>query len=141
MTPARIQKSPALSNKISEMRLKLSPLVRITTGHVHPSFPKTLLHYWLLMDSQLDDLALFYHQRPEADGPEAGVKSRWASQYPKEMGWREGMGLEEKRRRWGKFIGLRGCETPKTERESRDLEDFMMMQVKIGRASCRERVF
>ena len=41
--------------------------------------------------------------------------------------------MEEKRRRWGKFIGLRGCETPKTERESRDWEDFMMMQVRKGR--------
>lgn len=36
------------------------------------------------------------------------------------MGWRQGLTLEEKRRKMGKFIGLRGCETPvviKTEEE------------------------
>lgn len=33
------------------------------------------------------------------------------------------------RRRWGKSIGLRRCETPKTERGERNWEEVMMMQV------------
>jgi hypothetical protein len=36
------------------------------------------------------------------------------------MTWRAGLTLEEKRRKLGKFIGLRGCDTPmavKTEEE------------------------
>lgn len=116
--------SATISAKISEMRLKLSPLVRITTGLVHPSFPKTLLHYWLLTDTELDELAEFYHQRE---------RSRWTDQYPKVMGWREGLGLEEKRRRWGNFIGLRGVETPATEGESVDWEEMIMRSVRKGR--------
>lgn len=124
MTLDRIAKSSALTTKLSEMRLKLSPLVRITTGAVHAAFPKTLLHYWLLTESELDGLADFYHQKEWC---------RWTDQYPKAMGWREGMGLEEKRRRWGKFIGLRGCETPKSENESMDWETLMMQRVREGR--------
>lgn len=100
---SRISNNPALSSKIAEMRLRLSPLVRITTGTVHPAFPLTVLHYWLLVESDLDDLAHFYHQR---------TPSVWTTQYPQIMGWRANLTLEEKRRKWGKFIGLRGCTTP-----------------------------
>lgn len=100
---SRISNNPALSSKIAEMRLRLSPLVRITTGTVHPAFPPTVLHYWLLVESDLDDLAHFYHQR---------TPSVWTNQYPQIMGWRGHLTLEEKRRKWGKFIGLRGCVTP-----------------------------
>lgn len=40
--------------------------------------------------------------------------------YPKPMNWRNGLTLEEKRKKLGKFIGLRGCDTPlvvKTEEQ------------------------
>lgn len=77
----------------------------------------------------MDELAEFYHQKPASDGSSA----RWMGQYPKVMGWREGMGLEEKRRRWGKFIGLRGCETPRSEKESMDWETLMMQKIRKGR--------
>ena len=110
--------------KMAEMKKTLSPLVSITTGAVHPSFPKTLLHYWLLTDSELDALAAFYHQ---------SSTSRWTNEYPKVMGWREGMGIDEKRRRWGKFMGLRGCETPTNELGIRGWEETMMMQIRKGR--------
>lgn len=116
--------SPRLRAKMAEMRKTLSPLVSITTGQVHEAFPKTLLHYWLLTHSELDALAAFYHQ---------STPSRWTNEYPKVMGWREGMGIEEKRRRWGMFMGLRGCETPTRERSVRDWEETMMMQIRKGR--------
>ncbi|RDA83572.1 hypothetical protein CP532_4762 [Ophiocordyceps camponoti-leonardi (nom. inval.)] len=84
------------------MALLLSPLVQLTTGAVHPHFPRTVLHFWLLTDAQLESLASFYHQR---------TPSPWSAQYPCPVAWRSDLPLEEKRRRMGKFIGLRGCDT------------------------------
>jgi hypothetical protein len=92
-----------LGKKIREMALPLAPLVQLTTGQIHPSFPSTLLNFWLLTDSELESLAHFYHQR---------TPCRWTFQYPCPVTWDPSLGLEEKRRRIGKFIGLRGCETP-----------------------------
>jgi hypothetical protein len=110
--------NPGLSAKIAQMALPLSPLVQITTGAIHPSFPSTLLAYWCLTSDQLDSLAHFYHQR---------TPSQWTSQYPKTMGWRRGLTLGEKRRKFGKFIGLRGCETPRTP------------EGRVGRRGSRDR--
>ena len=62
-----------------------------------------ILNFWLLTDDQLEDLAHFYHQR--TPGP-------WTRHYPCPVPWSSSMGLEDKRRRIGRFIGLRGCETP-----------------------------
>jgi hypothetical protein len=33
-------------------------------------------------------------------------------QYPCPVSWPPGLSIEEKRRKLGRFIGLRGCETP-----------------------------
>jgi hypothetical protein len=66
-----------------------------------------MLHYWLLSESDLDNLARFYHQV---------TPSIWTDQYPEKMRWRADLTLNEKRREWGKFIGLRGCESPKVTR-------------------------
>ncbi len=87
------------------MSLRLAPLVRLTTGEVHPVFPSTLLNYWLLTSEQCDELAHFYHQRSP---------SIWTQHYPCPVfrEWRSDATLEEKRRRIGRFIGLRGCESP-----------------------------
>jgi len=85
------------------MSLKLAPLVQLTTGLVHPNFPRTLLAFWLLTEDQLDDLAHFYHQRTPCE---------WTQHYPCPVSWPPGLTLEEKRRKLGKFIGLRGCDTP-----------------------------
>jgi hypothetical protein len=85
------------------MALNLCPLVQLTTGQVHPSFPRTVLQYWLLTDTQLDELAHFYHQRTPCP---------LKFQYPCPITWHPDLPLEEKRRKMGKFIGLRGCESP-----------------------------
>ncbi|TDZ13046.1 hypothetical protein C8034_v005220 [Colletotrichum sidae] len=99
----RASRNAAFQEKIRQMRLPLAPLVQISTGAVHPSFPATLLNFWLLTEAQLDDLARFYHQRSP---------SPWSGQYPCPIQWRSGLTLEEKRRKIGKFIGLRGCDSP-----------------------------
>jgi hypothetical protein len=85
------------------MSLQLAPLVQLTTGAIHPSFPRTLLAFWLLTDAELDSLAHFYHQR---------TPCVWTLQYPCPVSWPPGLSIEEKRRKLGRFIGLRGCETP-----------------------------
>lgn len=96
---------PAFSQKLTQLRLPLAPLVRLTTGTVHPRFPSTLLHFWLLTDAELDSLATFYHQRAPT--------SAWTTRYPCPVSWpRTGLGIEDKRRKMGRFIGLRGCESP-----------------------------
>jgi hypothetical protein len=107
----RVAKNPELALKLQHMALPLSPLVQLGTGAVHPCFPMTVLNFWLLTDTQLEALAHFYHQR--TPGP-------LSSFYPCPVDWRSDLPLEEKRRKMGKFIGLRGCETPtlnKTEEE------------------------
>lgn len=91
------------------MALPLSPLVQLTTGAVHPDFPSNVLQFWLLTDAQLEALAAFYHQTVPAG---ARAPSPWAAQYPCPVRWRSDASLESKRRRMGRFIGLRGCETP-----------------------------
>lgn len=107
----RLAKNPSLQRKLEQMALPLAPLVQLTTGAVHPSFPTTVLNFWLLTDEQLESLAHFYHQR---------TPSPWTSQYPCPIEWHSNLTLEEKRRKIGKFIGLRGCESPillKTEED------------------------
>ncbi|SPQ19409.1 153539dd-a6df-4d82-8931-23e958d66717 [Thermothielavioides terrestris] len=99
----RAVKNPAFEAKLAQMSLQLAPLVQLTTGQVHPAFPRTLLAFWLLTDEQLESLAHFYHQR---------TPCRWTRHYPCPVAWPPGMTLEEKRRKLGRFIGLRGCETP-----------------------------
>lgn len=92
----------------------------------------TLLQYHLLTHEQLDSLARWYHQvEPAVDETfmyPAWIPA-WTSLYPNVGGGGvaanvilENSGrnasvetevdLETKRRRWGRFIGLRGCESP-----------------------------
>ncbi|KAJ4394743.1 hypothetical protein N0V93_003962 [Gnomoniopsis smithogilvyi] len=103
----RTTRNKALDKKIQQMALPLAPLVQLTSGHVHPAFPSTLLSFWLLTSEQLDELAQFYHQRSPC---------QWTRHYPCPISWAEGLTVEEKRRKIGKFIGLRGvtiqCDTP-----------------------------
>lgn len=104
-------RNPALAAKIAQMRLPLSPLVRLDDGRMHPWFPTSVLRYWLLTDEQCEALASFYHQR--SPGP-------WSMHYPCPIKWNSHCSLEEKRRRIGQFIGLQGCDSPiklKTEEE------------------------
>ncbi|CAG8952606.1 hypothetical protein HYFRA_00009712 [Hymenoscyphus fraxineus] len=95
--------NPLLTQKVQQMAIPLRPLVSLTDGTPHPAFPYTLLSYWLLTSAQLDDLAHFYHQR---------TPCVWTERYPCPVVWRTDASMEEKRRRIGRFIGLRGCESP-----------------------------
>jgi hypothetical protein len=113
MLSKHTQRSPALQAKICQMALPLAPLVRLTTGDIHPYFPSTLLNFWLLTSDQLDELAHFYHQR---------TPSVWSAHYPCPVVWGSGLTLEEKRRKIGRFIGLSGCESP-VKTESQILEE------------------
>ncbi|KAK3299013.1 uncharacterized protein B0H64DRAFT_386880 [Chaetomium fimeti] len=113
------------------MSLQLAPLVQLTTGTIHPAFPRTLLAFWLLTDDQLDALAHFYHQR---------TPCRWTRQYPCPVAWPPGLGLEEKRRKLGRFIGLRGCETPIGELIERGVVEVLgRTEAEILEAARRER--
>ncbi|CAN8099298.1 unnamed protein product [Discula destructiva] len=99
----RTKRNEDLEKKIRQMALPLAPLVQLTSGHTHPAFPSTLLNFWLLTSEQLDELATFYHQRWPCE---------FTRHYPCPITWCEDLSLEEKRRKIGKFIGLRGCDTP-----------------------------
>ncbi|MCJ1287465.1 hypothetical protein MMC26_006817 [Xylographa opegraphella] len=106
--------SRSFSDRIARLRLPLAPLLSITTGIAHPAFPPTLLHYHLLTEAALDELAHHYHQRtPELASfmYPAPVVNRWDCAAD----------IECKRRWWGRFVGLRGCESPvEGASESRD---------------------
>lgn len=111
MFATRRTQNPGLQAKISQLVLPLAPLVQLTSGQVHPSFPITLLHYHLLTDVELEELAHFYHQR---------TPCALTGHYPKPMNWRAGLTVNEKKRKWGRFMGLKGCESPvllKTEEQ------------------------
>ncbi|KAG0651019.1 hypothetical protein D0Z07_2714 [Hyphodiscus hymeniophilus] len=124
---AHRHQNAALQAKIAQMALPLAPLVRITSGEVHPSFPATLLNFWVLTSAQLDDLAHFYHQR---------TPSEMSMHYPCPVIWEKGLSLEDKRRKIGRFIGLRGCESPvKTD------EQIMRVVRERGRVEEEEELF
>ena len=53
------------------------------------------------------------------------------------MGWRQDLTLEEKRRKMGKFIGLRGCETPITIKT----EEEIIAECRRARESQEEEMF
>ncbi|ETN42901.1 uncharacterized protein HMPREF1541_02059 [Cyphellophora europaea CBS 101466] len=117
----------AYHSVITHLSTTLVPLISVSTGLPHPEFPRSLLQYHLLTHAQLDSLARWYHQT------EPATAESW--QYPAiippftsaalSMALGDGanssafdnVSLETKRRRWGRFIGLRGCESPTEEGE------------------------
>lgn len=92
-------KNPALARKLEQMARRLLPLVELDQGRTHPSFPQTVLSFWLLTDEQLESLAHFYHQK---------IPNQYTDLYPCKITWRHNMSLEEKHHEMGKFIGLPG---------------------------------
>ena len=133
----RHPRNTAFHAKLAQMRIRLSPIVQISTGAVHPAFPRTILNFWLLTERQLDELAEFYHQR---------FPSELTMAYPCPVEWpATGLTIADKRRKMGRFIGLRGCETPvimKTEdeimeevRRNAALEEEQRLRGKLGRGS------
>ncbi|TVY49307.1 hypothetical protein LOCC1_G000706 [Lachnellula occidentalis] len=107
------RRNPALEAKIAQMARTLCPLVRVTDGAHHHAFPLTILNFHLLTSQQCDDLAHHFHQRTPSD---------WTCLYPIRIEWRNDATLDEKRRRIGRFIGLRGCESPLVVRSEEDIE-------------------
>jgi len=138
---------PTRKRTLHHLRRPLAPLVSITTGTSHPSFPPTLLHYHLLTAAELDTLAHYYHQRTPSEhsfGYPLPVLGRWhaassptstSSPYTSTFAGsspsateqallqqvetivsdgveRDEKQTEAKRRRFGRFCGLRGCESP-----------------------------
>ncbi|KAJ1331145.1 pre-mRNA-splicing helicase BRR2 [Microdochium nivale] len=99
----RRAQSPHFRPYLRHLALKLSPLVQVSTGVAHDDFPTTMLAYRLLNEAQLDDLAHFYHQRSV---------TRWSRMYPRPVSWTGDLTIEGKRRKFGRFIGLQGCESP-----------------------------
>lgn len=124
----RSQKQAHLQALLAHLAHPLVALVSVSSGKPHPDFPRTLLSYHLLTHEQLDNLARHYHQTVDAG------EARWM--YPAPIGWgkvwcgsqasqnsscnatekRHLVNLETKRRRWGRFIGLKGCESPTEDR-------------------------
>jgi hypothetical protein len=115
----------AYREAISHLHTPLVPLISVATGFPHPEFPRSLLQYHLLTHAQLDSLARWYHQtEPPTD--ESWQYPAWIPPYTSRAVRQSGIAvarmevsLTTKRRRWGRFIGLRGCESPTGEdRES-----------------------
>ncbi|KAI4262471.1 MAG: hypothetical protein L6R42_002353 [Xanthoria sp. 1 TBL-2021] len=155
--------------KITHLSTPLAPLLSITSGTIHRSFPPTILHYHLLTSAQLEDLAHHYHQRtPSAAslfypnpvvgrwnvssstsrGGTAGNVGGNRGRDVRVLGQMEGgggnrlAGLEERRRRFGRFMGLRGCESPNDnggggngahEREQRAMEMWVAEEMRRRR--------
>ncbi|RAL09258.1 uncharacterized protein BO97DRAFT_458412 [Aspergillus homomorphus CBS 101889] len=105
--------TPTLEAITTHLRTKLYPLVSSTTGHEHPAFPRTLLAFHCLTHAQLDALARHFHQVY----PPVAATGFYPITVPPWVGTDRSSGrgnvdLETKRRRFGRFIGLRGCESP-----------------------------
>ncbi|KIX93500.1 uncharacterized protein Z520_10678 [Fonsecaea multimorphosa CBS 102226] len=110
-------------SSVEHLRAPLVPLISVTTGLPHPEFPTSLLQYHLLTHEQLDSLARWYHQvTPPVEETfqyPAWIPA-WTSLYRPRSQTSNTDGemtvdLETKKRRWGRFIGLRGCESPTDE--------------------------
>ena len=126
--------SSEFSSRLQHLRTTLRPLISITTGRPHPLFPASLLHYHLLTATDLDELAHYYHQRTPSEfsfGYPLPVVQRWHKEaalsspaiseetkkiqdlvFASNTQSANTAELEAKRRRFGRFIGLRGCESP-----------------------------
>lgn len=92
--------------KIQNLGTRLLPIYRMPAGPPHLQFPKTILQFWLLHESDLDEIALYYSQaKPD----------EYTSMYPHPMLWNNQdfsrMSTTEricaKRRELALFIGLR----------------------------------
>ncbi|PGG95392.1 hypothetical protein AJ80_09969 [Polytolypa hystricis UAMH7299] len=120
---------PLLPAILTHLSHPLTPLISLTTGLPHPLFPRTILSYHLLDHTALDTLAAYYHQTVPATretgmypAPISGGRRAWVDGWGRDVS-KKGLGLEVKRRRWGRFMGLRGCESPVDEGEGKEEED------------------
>ncbi|KAK5047333.1 hypothetical protein LTR84_006855 [Exophiala bonariae] len=116
-SPTTLQRTQQYLYSIEHLRAPLVPLISVSNGLPHPSFPTSLLQYHLLTHKQLDSLAKWYHQvTPPVE--ETFMYPAWVPAWTSAMPGSDpdadgaNVDLEVKRRRWGRFIGLRGCESP-----------------------------
>lgn len=135
LSPNSLHTKVQYMQSVEHLRAPLVPLISVSTGLPHPSFPTSLLQYHLLTHAQLDSLARWYHQVAPAvdetfmypawipawtslDESEASSHNNVVlddaapDDYEGEGAGERGLDLETKRRRFGRFIGLRGCESP-----------------------------
>ncbi|KAL4784682.1 hypothetical protein BJX76DRAFT_326485 [Aspergillus varians] len=107
---------PEFRDTLTLLSRKLWPFVHYPTGRTHPDFPKSLLSFHLLTSQQLDSLALYFDQvyPPNANSFRYPLPVKpWLATngLVRDLG----VGVGVKRRRFGRFIGLRGCESPVRE--------------------------
>ena len=119
------RQKPTLSPVITRMNFPLAALHPLPQGLPHPRFPSSILSYHLLTEEECDSLAKYYHQWVNSP-------CIWTRGYPTTMDWDheffEHVGqtrgpqakLDIKRRKIGRFIGLRGCDTPVEEVDERN---------------------
>jgi hypothetical protein len=112
---------PCFQRCLEYLTRPLVPLVSVTTGQPHPAFPRTILAFHLLTSDQLDDLSRHYHQV----WPPVPETFNYPIHIPAWVGTgKEGEAdLDTKRRRFGRFVGLRDCESP--------------VKASFGAAACR----
>lgn len=117
---------------VAHLASPLHPLLSVSTGKPHPAFPKTLLSFHLLTELQLDDLAHFYHQR---------TPSGLSFEYPAPVvtRWTRDSAIQDKRRRFGRFVGLRGCDSPGVEKSPEEIDVEKWIQERIRDGLKRER--
>lgn len=114
----------------------LRPYVSVTTKLPHPDFPATLLAYHLLTSAQLDSLARHYHQV----WPPAPDTANYPKTIPAWVGApnEHEVDIETKRRRFGRFIGLRGCDSP-AETASVSTWEWMRIEREWEKALVRDK--
>ncbi|KAL4944313.1 hypothetical protein BDV06DRAFT_220362 [Aspergillus oleicola] len=113
--------SPWFQSTISLLSRKLHEFVSETTGQVHPFFPKSVLALNLLSSAQLDELAIHYHQTYPP------IWATFTYQNPVKPwlvtdGRVTDLGVDTavKRRRFERFIGLKGADSPIRETHETD---------------------
>lgn len=114
LPPRRHLPRPDFDPLIQFLSQRLEPLVDCISGQIPADFPDTLLAYQLLTHKQLDNLACFFQQTAPATQETlfypAPMQKPWIGTRAE-----RGVALDTKRRRFGRFIGLRGCESPTVE--------------------------
>ncbi|KAK5449708.1 hypothetical protein LTS15_008783 [Exophiala xenobiotica] len=157
LSPTSLHTRVQYMHSVEHLRAPLVPLISVTNGLPHPSFPTTLLQYHLLTHEQLDCMARWYHQvDPPVD--ETFMYPAWIPAWTSmhlgdgdsSAAHNEGDGdvnLETKRRRFGRFIGLRGCESPASTGPEGESPDELARRMErewkraIERAEDDERVW
>ncbi|KAL4927850.1 uncharacterized protein BDV17DRAFT_292127 [Aspergillus undulatus] len=125
--------NPDFKQIITHLSQKLHPLVSVTTGLQHHHFPKSMLAYNLLTSLQLDELALHFHQtypptRASFNYPQPVKPWLVTNGLVRDLG----VDLATKRRRFGRFIGLHGCESPTGPEDSANEQEGESVLQTIG---------